>query len=157
MKLQAFAAFMLLNGTVAMAQETPYATIVDVDGLVTVTMNNQLSNAVKDMSLTRGGQVLATSSGSATVSFSNGCKVSLKPGDTLLVEETACEAFVASSGSSSLLAPTVAGLAGLGLGALVLRNTGTGATPATPATPGAPGTPATPAIPATPASPVSGA
>ena len=157
MKYQAFAAFLLLTSNIAMAQETPYATIVDVDGLVTVTTNNQLSNAVKDMPLTRGGQILATGSGSATVSFSNGCKVSLKPGDTLLVEETACETFVASSGSSSLLTPTVAGLAGLGLGALVAGNTGTGATPATPAVPGAPGTPATPAIPATPARPVSGA
>lgn len=166
MKNQVFAAILLLTGSVAMAQETPYATIVEVDGLVTVTTNNQLSNAVKDMPLTKGGQILATGSGSATVSFSNGCKVSLKPGDTLLVEETACQAFVASSGSSSLITPTVAGLAVLGVGALVARNTGTGATPATPATPaipatpggpGTPATPATPAIPATPAAPVSGA
>jgi hypothetical protein len=159
MKNQVFVALLLLSGG-AIAQQAPYATIVEVEGLVTVTTNNQLSNAVKDMPLTKGGQVLATGSGTATVAFSNGCKVSLKPGDSLAVDEAACKTFVASSGSSSLLTPTVAGLAGLGLGALVARNTGNAnvGTPLTPVVvPAAPAAPAAVAIPATPVAPVSGA
>lgn len=162
MKNQVLAALLLLTGSVAIAQETPYATIVEVDGLVTVTTNNQLSNAVKDMPITRGGQVTATGSGSATIAFSNGCRASLQPGQTLVIEETACATFVAAGGggaATTALSPTTIGLLSAGGLALLAANNASPATPATPATPGTPGTPATPAtpaIPATPAAPVSG-
>lgn len=153
-------ALVCAGSAMAQAQPAPYAKIVEVEGLVTVTTNNQLSNAVKDMPLEQGGQVLTTSSGSATVEFAGGCKVSLQPGQQLLVEETACRAFLASAPAaapSSLISPTVALLGAGGLAVLATRGGGaTPATPATPAIPGTPGTPATPAVPARPATPVSG-
>ena len=163
MKTHLLAALLLVCGGAAMAQAqpAPYAKIVEVDGLVTVTTNNQLSNAVKDMPLVRGGQVLTTGSGTATVEFADGCKVSLQPGQSLLIEGTACRAFLAAAPAAapaSLFTPTTVLL---GVGSLALLAAATGgnanaATPATPAVPGGPGVPATPAIPATPAAPVSG-
>jgi Flp pilus assembly protein TadG len=153
MKNQLLATILLLSGGAAMAQAQaqpePYAKIVEVEGLVTVTTNNQLSNAVKDMPLVKGGQVLTTGSGTATVGFSNGCQVTLAPGQTLLVEEEACKVFVASSPPSSLITPALVLLGAGSLAVLAVRN----ANAATPAVPGGAGTPA---IPAVPASPVSG-
>lgn len=164
MKNHLIAALLLIYGgaALAQAQPAPYAKIVEVNGLVTVTTNNQLSNAVKDMPLVRGGQVLTTGSGTATVEFADGCKVSLQPGQSLLIEETACKAFLATTPAAappaSFLTPTVAllGIGSLGLLAAAAGGGGNAATPATPAVPGGPGVPATPAIPATPAAPVSG-
>lgn len=109
-------------GTVLAQQApAPYATIKSVEGLVTVTSGNQLSNATANMPLQQGAQVLSTSSGTATVVFGSGCTVTVQPGQSLLIQETACTAFLAQGGGAAatpgLFTPTnlVLGAAGLGL------------------------------------------
>lgn len=119
-----FALLISTAGLAAMAQQTPYATINAVEGLVTVTTGNELSNATSGMTLPRGAQVLSTSSGKATIVFANGCSATVQPGQTLLIEEAACATFVAQSGGTGaaagggLLTPTNLAIGALGLGVL---------------------------------------
>jgi hypothetical protein len=131
MKHTLLALFIASAAGASMAQQGAYATIKSVEGLVTITSGNQLSNATKDMPLPRGAQVLSTSSGVATVVFSNGCEVTLKPGQSLLIEETACAIFLAQGGGAvavaglGLLTPTTVALTSvLGLGTLYDQNQG---------------------------------
>lgn len=110
-------------GLPAMAQQGPYATINAVEGLVTVTSGNELSNATSGMTLPRGAQVLSTSSGKATIVFANGCSATVQPGQTLLIDEAACAVFVAQAGApgatgGGLLTPTNLAIGALGLGVL---------------------------------------
>lgn len=139
MKKQLLSILMMASVGSAVAQGA-YATIVDVEGLVTVTTNNQLSNAVKGMPLVKGGQVLATGSGAVTIVFSNGCKASLKPGQSLPIDEAACATFVASNSPTGFasLSPTTLGLLGVGGLALLAARNNNAATPAIPAAPAVP-------------------
>jgi len=132
MKKTLFALLLASAAGATLAQQAPYATIKSVEGLVTITSGNQLSNATADMPLPRGAQVLSTSSGVATVVFSNGCEVTLRAGQSLLIEETACAIFLAEGGGAvvagaGLLTPTTVALTSvLGLGTLYDRNRGRG-------------------------------
>jgi hypothetical protein len=140
----------------AFAQQQPYATIKSVEGLVTVTSNNQLTNASANMPLPQGSQVLSTSSGKATVQFASGCTVTIQGGQTLQIQETACTAFLAANpgaagagGAAGLSAPAQWALGAVGLGLLYDqtrgRGNGNGATVVLPVTPGPPTvTPPTP-------------
>lgn len=137
----------------AFAQQQPYATIKSVEGLVTVTSNNQLTNASANMPLPQGAQLLSTTSGKATVQFASGCTVTVQGGQSLQIQETACTAFLAANpgaagaGAAGLSAPTQWALGALGLGLLYdqTRGRGNGATVVAPVTPGPPTvTPPTP-------------
>ncbi|MCB2018556.1 MAG: hypothetical protein KDF54_13765, partial [Hydrogenophaga sp.] len=97
MKSTIFAMVIAAASGATWAQQQPYATVKSVEGLVTVTTNNQLTNATANMSLTQGSQVLSTASGKATVRFASGCTVTVQGGQALKIEETACTAFLASN------------------------------------------------------------
>jgi hypothetical protein len=129
----------------AWAQQQPYATIKSVEGLVTVTSGNQLTNATSNMPLQQGAQVLSTSSGKATVQFASGCTAVIQGGQSLQVQETACTAFVASNpapAAGGMSTPTkwLLGAAGLGLLYDQTRGNGNGngAVVVLPVTPGPP-------------------
>lgn len=151
-------------GSVMAQQQAPYATIKSVEGLVTVTSNNQLTNATANMTLPQGADVLSTSSGKATVEFASGCTVTVQGGQSLQIQETACTAFLAANpgaagaGATGMATSTKVLLGAAGLGLLYDRTrggggaAGNGATVAFPATPG----PVTVTTPTPPRRPVSG-
>jgi len=165
MKTPLLALLLATSAGLALAQQDPYATVKSVEGLVTVTSGNQLSNATANMALPQGAQVLSTASGKATVVFASGCTVTVNPGQTLLIEETACTAFLAAN------PPAAAGLGGItttqmvvgaaGLGVLYegTRSRGRGAVVVLPPEPGPPTVTVPPVVvrPRPPAPPFSGA
>lgn len=147
-----------------MAQQqkpAPYATIKSVEGLVTVTSNNQLTNATANMTLAQGADVLSTTSGKATVEFASGCTVTVQGGQTLKIQETACTAFLAANpgaaGATGMATSTKVLLSAAGLGLLYDQTRGGGnGNGATVVLPTTPGTPATVTPPTPPRRPVSG-
>lgn len=153
------------GSVMAQQQPAPYATIKSVEGLVTVTSNNQLTNATANMTLPQGADVLSTSSGKATVQFASGCTVTIQGGQTLQIQETACTAFLAANpgaagaGATGMATSTkvLLGAAGLGLLYDQTRGGGAGGNGATVVLPTTPGTPATVTTPTPPRRPVSGA
>ena len=122
MKKTAIALLAVTASTMTLAQgnaEQPYARITDLEGLVTVTTGNQLSNAAKNMALPKGAQVLSTGNGVATIQFANGCKVTLRAGESLMVEENECAAFLAKGGGAPATAFSARNVA-LGIGGAAL-------------------------------------
>lgn len=122
MKKTALAFLAVTASTMTLAQgnaEQPYARITDLEGLVTVTTGNQLSNAAKNMALPKGSQVLSTGNGVATIQFANGCKVTLRAGESLMVEENECAAFLAKGGGAPATAFNARNVA-LGIGGAAL-------------------------------------
>jgi len=163
MKTPLLALLLATSASLALAQQDPYATVKSVEGLVTVTSGNQLSNATANMALPQGAQVLSTASGKATVVFASGCTVTVNPGQTLLIEETACTNFLAANPPGSTVAgisgtQMLVGAAGLGLLYEATRGRGRGAVVVLPPEPGPP-TVTPPAVipPVVPAPPLSGA
>lgn len=150
-------------GSVMAQQQAPYATVKSVEGLVTVTSNNQLTNATANMALPQGADMLSTSSSKATVQFASGCTVTIQGGQSLQIQETACTAFLAANpgaaGVTGMATSTKVLLGAGGLGVLYDRTRGGGAAGpgAVAALPTAPGTPpvTTPAPPSV-SRPVSG-
>ena len=69
MKTSLVALVVASAASIAVAQQAPYAVIKSVEGLVTVTSNNQLTNASANMPLQQGAEVLSTSNGKATIQF----------------------------------------------------------------------------------------
>jgi hypothetical protein len=125
------------------AQQVPYATVKSVEGLVTVTSGNLFTNATANMALLQGAQVLSTSSGTATVVFASGCTVTVRPGQSLLVQETACTALLAQGSGAvapDIFTPTNMLLGAVGLGLLYdqTRGRGQGAVVIPPSEPGPP-------------------
>ncbi len=122
MKKTALALLAVTASTMTLAQgnaEQPYARITELEGLVTVTTGNQLSNAAKNMALPKGAQVLSTGNGVATIQFANGCKVTLRAGESLMVEENECAAFLAKGGGAPATAFSARNVA-LGIGGAAL-------------------------------------
>ncbi len=163
MKSPLFALLLATSAGLALAQQGAYATITAVEGLVTVTSGNQLSNATANMALPQGAQVLSTASGKATVVFASGCTVTLNPGQMLQIEETACTAFLAANPPAAGgfgISGTQAAIGAAGLGVLyeTTRSRGRGAVVVLPPEPGPP-TVTPPAVipPVVPAPPLSGA
>jgi hypothetical protein len=162
MKTPLLALLLATSAGVALAQQAPYATIKSVEGLVTVTSGNQLSNATANMNLSQGAQVLSTASGKATVVFGSGCTVTVNPGQTLLIEETACTAFLAANppaaaGAGISTTQVLVGAAGLGVLYEATRGRGRGAVVVLPPEPGPPSvTPPAVIPPVVPAPPLSG-
>lgn len=123
MKPSLVALFVASAAGSALAQQAPYATIKSVEGLVTVTTNNQLTNAASNMQLPQGAQVLSTTTGKATIQFASGCSVTIQGGQSLDIQETACTAFLAANpgaagagaGGVSGTTKLLAGAVGLGL------------------------------------------
>jgi hypothetical protein len=120
MKKTLTALLMCCAATTTMAQQAPapaVATIQAVEGLVTVTSGNQLTNAIRGMRLPQGAQVLSTATGIVTLEFASGCTITLQPSQTVLVEEAACTTFLASTGGPGAItvasAMTPAGLTSL--------------------------------------------
>ncbi|MEZ5645289.1 MAG: hypothetical protein R3E94_13565 [Burkholderiaceae bacterium] len=129
------------------AKDGAYATVKSVEGLVTVTSGNQLSNATLDMPLPKGAQIMSTTTGKATVVFANGCRATIEAGQSLLIEETACAAYLASNsgagaGAASLSTGTKVAIGAAGLGVLYQatrgRGRGNGAVVVLPPEPGVP-------------------
>jgi hypothetical protein len=80
---------------VAMAQTKPYAKVETLNGTVTVSANSQSVPATSGMALTEGSQVMVGGAGTAKITFSNGCTVTLNANDSLRVTESECSALVA--------------------------------------------------------------
>jgi hypothetical protein len=127
--------------TAGIAQQAPYATVTTVEGLVTVTSGNLLTNVTPGMPLPRGAQLVNTSTGKATVVFGSGCAVTLEPNQTLLVEESVCTEILARGAGAGgggaagpgafaggLFTPTDLAIGALGLGVLsqVTRSASSG-------------------------------
>lgn len=110
MKKFAFALALTAAATTAMAQSG--ASLTSVEGLVTVTTGNQLVNASPNMPLPANARVLTTANGKATIKFASGCVANLAGGQSMVVSEAACQAFVAAAG----------GGAGTGVGGFVSSN-----------------------------------
>jgi hypothetical protein len=129
MKITFFALLLASAAGAAWAQKAPepYATIKGVEGLVTVTTDNQLSNALRGTDLAKGAQVMATATGRVTIVFSNGCRVTLEPGQSLLVDEEACSAFLAQNTPAvgPVSAPVLLGAGALTLG-VITRSSSSG-------------------------------
>ena len=147
MKTSLVALVVAASASAAVAQQQPYATVKSVEGLVTVTSNNQLTNASANMPLPQGAQLLSTSSGKATVQFASGCTVTVQGGQSLQIQESACTAFLAANPGAagagtatglSTPAQWALGAAGLGLLYDQTRGRGNGATVVAPVTPGPP-------------------
>lgn len=124
MKSLALTCALALAASTAVAQTPaqPYARIISVDGLVTVTSGNQLSNATSGMSLSQGAQVLTTGNGTVTIQFANGCTATLRPGQSLAVQESECARFLAMAATpaapaigGATVVQVLLGVAGLGL------------------------------------------
>lgn len=72
----------------------------DVQGFVTVVNVGQLSNAVSGAPLVAGSRVVATSGGSASLVYDNGCVIALKSNQSFSVQANAsCKDLMASVGS----------------------------------------------------------
>jgi hypothetical protein len=83
-----------------MAEAPPYATIIDAQGLSTVSVGNQLLNAAPGMKLVQGAQLLTSASSAMTVSFAGGCNATIKAGQSLNVNLADCKSFVAQQGAA---------------------------------------------------------
>ena len=165
MKKLAFALALTAAATTAMAQSG--ASLTSVEGLVTVTTGNQLVNATPDMPLPANSRVLTTANGKATIKFASGCVANLAGGQSMVVSEQACQAFVAGAGGAG--APGAGGggsfisnnallLGGAGVGLLAYnvdrnRKNNNGATVVTPPVSGE--TPAVVVTPTPPRRPIS--
>ena len=118
-KLLALAALVAVSGS-ALAESAPYAKVASVNGLVTVSAKNQMTNVKAGMALAQGSQVLASSTGAANIVFANGCAVFLKPGQAMSVSESECSAINAQCTSVGVASSAATGgfgeaAAGLGL------------------------------------------
>ena len=165
MKKLAFALALTAAATTAMAQSG--ASLTSVEGLVTVTTGNQLVNATPNMPLPANSRVLTTANGKATIKFASGCVANLAGGQSMVVSEQACQAFVAGAGGAG--APGAGGggsfisnnallLGGAGVGLLAYnvdrnRKNNNGATVVTPPVSGE--TPAVVVTPTPPKKPIS--
>ena len=165
MKKLAFALALTAAATTAMAQSG--ASLTSVEGLVTVTTGNQLVNASPNMPLPANARVLTTANGKATIKFASGCVANLAGGQSMVVSEQACQAFVAGAGGAG--APGAGGggsfisnnallLGGAGVGLLAYnvdrnRKNNNGATVVTPPVSGE--TPAVVVTPTPPRRPIS--
>lgn len=98
-------------------KDEPIAKIIELDGLVTVADQNQLVNGSLNLPLFKGARVLTTSTGVATVEFDNGCRVKLKPNESLTVDENECKALLLASGAA---APLTGGQIAMRVGAVGL-------------------------------------
>lgn len=170
MKTSLVALVVASAASTAFAQQAPYAVIKSVEGLVTVTTNNQLTNASANMPLQQGAEVLSTSSGKATIQFSSGCTVTIQGGQSLPVSETACTQFLAANpgagagagaGGAGLSTPTKLLIGAAGLGVLYNQTRGGTTTPApapavVPPTPAPAPAPAAAAPAPAPTPPISG-
>ncbi|MFP8781193.1 hypothetical protein [Hydrogenophaga sp. RWCD_12] len=168
MKTSLVALVVASAASIAVAQQAPYAVIKSVEGLVTVTSNNQLTNASANMPLQQGAEVLSTSNGKATIQFASGCTVTIQGGQSLPVSEAACTQFLAANpgagagaGGAGLSTPTKLLIGAAGLGVLYNQTRG-GTTPApapavVPPTPAPAPAPAAAAPAPAPTPPISGA
>lgn len=69
----------------AIAQETMDATASAVNGTVQVNTGEQFQPLQSGQALRPGDRVMATGSGSATISFSDGCTLTVEPGTMVTV------------------------------------------------------------------------
>lgn len=126
MKSQLLTLALVAAAGAAMAQNTPYATVDAVSGAVTVSGKDSVVSATRGMELKQGSNVVTSNAGTVTVKFSNGCTVTLKPGQMLLVQESECAALLANSGAPAgtggLTVPQMVGL-GIGGGVVIYELT----------------------------------
>lgn len=166
MKKIALAIALTAAATSAMAQSG--ASLTSVEGLVTVTTGNQLVNASPNMPLPANSRVLTTANGKATIKFASGCVANLSGGQSMVVSEQACQAFVAGAGGGagapgaggggSFISNNALLLGGAGVGLLAYnvdrnRKNNNGATVVTPPVSGE--TPAVVVTPTPPKKPIS--
>lgn len=78
-----------------MAQAQPAATIINAQGMSTVSVGNKLVNATSGMKLAQGAQLLTTATSSMTVDFAGACTATIKSGQSLNVNLADCKSFVA--------------------------------------------------------------
>lgn len=84
-------------------------TLLNVTGLVTVSRGDQLVNAVNNDPLVVGNRIITTNSGGVTLSFRNGCIVTLKPNQSFTVpDSTDCAVLVGAVQSIGLSVESVA-------------------------------------------------
>lgn len=95
MKKLALSLIVLAASGAAFAQ----ATASGVQGLVTATTGNQLTNVTSGMTIPAGSVVSATGNGSATLSMP-GCTASLGPGQSMTITQQGCQSFVAGAGGA---------------------------------------------------------
>lgn len=137
------AAILLLaaSATLSVWAQNPQATpkvvgkLTDVQGLVTVSTGDQLTSAVNGGPLSVGNRIVTTGSGGATLVFNDGCKITMKVNQSLVIKEGAdCAALLASVGpvGAPVATPVVAAVgggldlgllgAGAALGGVILLN-----------------------------------
>lgn len=90
------AALAIAASGAVMAQDKPYATLTQTEGLSTVSLDNQLTNGANGMPLKQGSQLVTSANGNAMVEFASGCSVKIGPGQTLKIEDAECRALLAS-------------------------------------------------------------
>jgi hypothetical protein len=74
----------------------------EVEGLVTVSDGSTIANVVKDSPVIEGTRYVTSSSGSAVLEMDNGCKIDLKPSQSLVVDGAKnCPALIAAIESLS--------------------------------------------------------
>lgn len=94
-----------LGGAFALhASEAPIARLVSVEGNVLVSTESNIASAAEALRLYPGMRVLVTANSSATVEYSDGCRVRLAAGERVEVRERGCNARLVAT---TTLAPVI--------------------------------------------------
>jgi hypothetical protein len=89
------AAFALAAGS-ALAQ-APLGTVVNVNGIATVTTGTSGTAIVTGAPIVHGSRVITTSNGSVTVRLNNGCTINVPPGHAVtILSNLTCQQLVAA-------------------------------------------------------------
>ncbi|MBE2262365.1 MAG: hypothetical protein IAE92_06465 [Burkholderiaceae bacterium] len=94
-----------------------------LDGLVTISRGDRLVSAAVGSDFSQGNRIVTTAGASATLSFKDGCQITLKANQSLIIDKDLdCKALLASVSTLGDPAVAVAG-AGSGGGPLVIGGT----------------------------------
>ena len=98
----------------------PIGKMTDVQGLVTVTRGDQLVSAAKDAPFLVNDRIVTTSSGGITLDFDNGCDVTLKANQSIIVRDSRdCKALLALVTPVGGVVPVAAGGAAVATGSFI--------------------------------------
>lgn len=90
------AVFTLAAGS-ALAQAPLLGTVVNVNGIATVTTGTSGTAIVAGAPIVHGSRVITTSSGSVTVRLNNGCTINVPPGHAVTVlSNLTCQQLIAA-------------------------------------------------------------
>lgn len=104
--------------------EQVLGSVTAMDGLVTISKGDQLVSAAVGSDFSQGNRVVTTAGASVTLSFKDGCEITLKANQSLIIDKDRdCKALLASVSSLGEPGVAAAGAGGSGAGPLVIGGT----------------------------------